>query len=746
MSDLRISVTSLNSRLKSACSIQTTPPQALTLGFLIFNLALILLSVHVIDAIKLTFAIVVQLIPGLYLWAKINKGKELFLSELLGMGLAIGTLLSILSGSVMRTLPISGFGWTAPFFLTMLVLARRKLFKSDLGISIKTSSISIGVRIYLLLILVLSYVQIYVWAHWNSIKSVGWWKLHLDVSYFESLSNSLAKFGTSNSLMEPDLETRYHWFAYGWVGVLNNSLKMDPFVVQTRLLPLVAMFMATTIIFSWARDFTENTWVAATASLLIVVGPGFAIGSLVMLRSPSSAMTAGWILAFALVLFRCMKNSHISVLTYVTLCLLSIGAVAGKGINVLIVGAGVFLLLLGRIGVKRTLNLNDSKLFLFTLVSIILTYIFLIYTPAERSLKIGIYIGWPALILTVLPLALGFGLKNLKKFEQQRDLLLFSLGVFLAGAFLSLITNESAGSQLYFVISALTFCIVPSLIFIEKSLQLEKIISKNPFVMQFIQKEKLVGVLIALISAGVLASTIWIYFENRLYLMGDLGRASAPVVIWISAAILTLIFFWNKDTSLQNIRLKFVIVIVTISVISSSFGILASLVRGPIYASNDGYVGFGKSVRENPGAISSNYLNAGSWVKANINSDDRFFTNRQCLDPKSQYDDCLDIWFFASALSERQFLIEGGAYSLQDETYVKKMNEDQSASLRFSLSPNLDDLNYLWSRGVRWGWVDKQVARDTDWRAFASVVYNNQDIAIVKLADPKNYFQSSIEN
>ena len=746
MSEERFSVTSLISRSKSACAIKATTAQALTLVFLFFNLALILLSVQLIDAINLTFAIILQLIPGLYLWAKINMGKKLFLSELLGMGLAIGTLLSIVSGSLFRTLPLSGFGWTAPFFLSILFMVRSRFFKNDLRISIKLNTISIGIRFYLLLIFLLSYLQIYVWARWNSIKSEGWWKLHLDVSYFESLSNSLAKFGTSNSFMEPDLETRYHWFAYGWVGVLNNSLKMDPFVVQTRLLPLVAMFMATTIIFSWARDFTENTWIAATASLLIVVGPGFAIGSLVMLRSPSSAMTAGWTLAFVLLLFRCLRDTHVSALSYVTLCLLSIGVVAGKGINILIVGAGIFLLLLGRIRVKRTLNLKDLKLFLFILISIIFSYIFLIYTPAERSLKLGIYIGWPALILTVLPLALGFGLKNFKKFEQQQDLLLFSLGAFLAGAILSLITNESAGGQLYFIISAVTFCIAPSLILIEKSLRQEKIISKNSMVKQNIQRGKFVGVTIALITAGVLASAIWIYFENRPYLMGDMGRASAPVVIWISATMLTLFLFWKKSAFIQSIRLKFVVLIVAISVISSSFGIFASLVRGPIYASNEGYVGFGKSIRENPGAISSNYLNAGSWVKTNINSDDRFFTNRQCLDPKSPYDDCLDIWFFASALSERQFLIEGGAYSVQDETYVKKMNEDQSTSLRFSLSPNLDDLNYLWSRGVRWGWIDKQVVQDTDWRAFATVVYNNQDIAIVKLADPKNNFKSSIEN
>ena len=144
MSEERFSVTSLISRSKSACAIKATTAQALTLVFLFFNLALILLSVQVIDAIKLTFAIILQLIPGLYLWAKINMGKKLFLSELLGMGLAIGTLLSIVSGSLFRTLPLSGFGWTAPFFLSILFIVRSRFFKNDLRISIKINTISIG--------------------------------------------------------------------------------------------------------------------------------------------------------------------------------------------------------------------------------------------------------------------------------------------------------------------------------------------------------------------------------------------------------------------------------------------------------------------------------------------------------------------------------------------------------------------------------------------------------------------------
>jgi hypothetical protein len=171
-------------------------------------------------------------------------------------------------------------------------------------------------------------------------------------------------------------------------------------------------------------------------------------------------------------------------------------------------------------------------------------------------------------------------------------------------------------------------------------------------------------------------------------------------------------------------------------VMASIIGITASLVRGPIYAESKGYVGYGESNRESIGAFSSSYIQAGKWIKDKVDSDARFFTNRQCIDPKARYENCQDIWFYASAFSQRQFLIEGGAYNISDQQFVRKMNNDQRVSLRFSLNPNLADLSYLWSRDVRWGWIDKQVVDPVDWGNFATRVFSNKDIIVIQLVDP----------
>jgi hypothetical protein len=719
--------------------------QCLMLSILLFFLALLSLNVDPVDSLKLTIATLLQIIPGFYLWARVNNRGQTPLSELIGMGLAIGTLLCLISSALLRTLPFGEFGWIAPFLLTMLTLLAR-LFRSKgrnrTESLVKSESNTLQARGFLFITLILSYTQVFVWSRWHSLNPKGWWKYHLDVPYFEALSNSIALLGTSNSLMKPDLETRYHWFAYGWVGSLNQSLNLDPFIVQTRLLPLVAMIMAASIAFSWTKDFTNKGWIAATASLIIVVGPGFAIGSLVMLRSPSSAMAAGWTLAFSLFFFRCLRAPKIELHKLFTLCLLSVGVVAGKGVNVLIIGSAVTALLLNDLLLKRALRFKKLQIYMVVLTSLIASYFSLIHTPDGRSLKFGIYLGWPALILTVLPLTLGVFLKSYEKIEEHQHLKLYSIGALLGGVILSLVTSDTAGGQIYFVICAITLCVVPSLIHIERYYLDRMKDSNRPKSSNALSASFRIELATLILFAGLLSSGTWIYFENRVSIIGDIGRATAPVLIWIIAMIGTLTMFSRKKLHSYNLKLTFTMLTLAITVVSSSVGILTSMVRGPIYADSQDYVGYGKSLVTNPGSVSSNYFKAGDWVKQNTNLKERFFTNRQCLDPKSRYENCLDLWFFASALSQRQYLIEGGAYNIIEDEYMIKMNEDQRVSLRFSLTPNLADLQYLWSNGVRWGWIDKKVVNRKDWQYLARSVYSNEDISIIQLINP-NMFKAT---
>jgi hypothetical protein len=99
------------------------------------------------------------------------------------------------------------------------------------------------------------------------------------------------------------------------------------------------------------------------------------------------------------------------------------------------------------------------------------------------------------------------------------------------------------------------------------------------------------------------------------------------------------------------------------------------------------------------------------------------------------FTDCDGIWSYASALTRRQFLIEGATSSYPSD--ILSNSEDQNLSIRFSLSPNQKDLENLWAKNVRWGWIDRKVSTRTDWGVFAKQVFSNEDIVIIELSNPK---------
>jgi hypothetical protein len=432
-----------------------------------------------------------------------------------------------------------------------------------------------------------------------------------------------------------------------------------------------------------------------------------------------------------------LKSLQVHLLAYFALALLSVAVVGGKGINVLLIGSGVFVLYITRVAQERKCKVKNLAVFLVVMISMILSYFTLIHTQDARSLNFGIYAGWPALMLTVMPFTLGV-LVTISKKKQNKytELQRYGFAVLFVGALLSLVTYDPAGNQVYFLVSAVTISIIPTMISVEKVLyeSFGQSIEFIRFRPDQVKESKLISYIVFFV--GLLASGTWIYFENTLGMAGDIGRALAPCLIWICIASLAASVVLKKRILIKNFAYSFMILVLATSVTASAIGVGASLVRGPIYAKNVGYVGYGKSTSTSIGAFSTGYIEAGKWIRSNIPSDSRFFTNRQCIDPKSRFLSCVDIWFLASALSQRQFLIEGGAYNIKDMRFVTKMNNEQIVSLRFSLSPGLYDLNYLWNKGVRWGWIDKRVIGNVEWSTFATPVFSNEDVEVIKLADP----------
>jgi hypothetical protein len=711
-----------------------------TFVFAAFSILLAASGISYLNSAILCTALFIQWFPGAVLWSWINKNRINSTAELLGMGLAIGTLLALISSQIFRTTNFQRFSWAIPAIFLGLIGFWIKGSREKLLYTPKSTVRFRQVFISLFPTIFMAIIQLSIWWRWHPISWQGWWKYNIDVPYFESYSNSIAILGTTESLMNPEQNSRYHWFTYAWVGSLSNSLDADAFVVLTRLLPVALFCMMATIAYAWAKDYSEKFWTPALAAFVVTTGPGLSVGSFVMLRSPSLAMAGCWCLAFSLLMFRVIHGSATGIGAYSILALFAAGVVGGKASNLPIFASGTVALLL--ISFRQTLLVKNRTRISALLSLAVFVFIFqkLIASPEARALDFGIFLGWPGLILTILPLTMGiYGLSK-QKTSDYGPLFVYSLSILTVGSLLSFCSYDPTGNQLYFVISAALVCVVPSLIGIEKmnSIQVEN--SRNRLREDYFAKSR-IFVPIFILVGGLSSSTLWASAENENGNFGEIVRTIAPIPLWILSMLLfikiRMQFRPNKMKVTRGLRLLFISVLST-SLVASVSGILISTYKGPIYSGSSGPVGFGKSVRNIPGSISPNYLQAGKWVQENIKTTNLFFTNRQCVDPKSSYIDCNSYWFYASALSKQQFLIEGAALSNFTGTEVLKMTKEQAVSYRFSLSPNQDDLKVLWERNVRWGWIDRQVSDIVDWKGLANEIYSNDDIAIIELIEPKN--------
>ena len=684
------------------------------------------------SSLLLGLAIIAQWVPGALVWTWISVERRLSFTELLGMGLAIGTLLALLSSQLFRVTLIGRFAWAIPFLISLPLVIWTWFSDRNTTIGEKTELSDKHIIKSFLPAFVLGVIQLSVWWRWHPLKWAGWWKYNADIPYFESYSNSLAILGTTQSLMDPTWDTRYHWFAYAWVGSLTNSLQIDSFVVLTRLLPIVAMTMGAAIVYSWAASMSMKKWIPGLAALVVVVGPGLSVGSFVMLRSPSSAMSVGWSLAFTVLLFKIIHERAKQPLAYLILALLAIGVVGGKATNIVLTSFAIILLLLTSFTQTNEIRNRIWRAGAISLISLASTFVLLIATSEARALDFGIFLGWPGLALTILPISAGiFGLYK-GKISVGEPLFVYSLGMVLSGLLFSLITYHRDGNQLFFLVSAATILVVPSLIGLEKCAPLLNLAGKGG-------KRAKLKAGTDIILAGAISSFLWMLFENSTSSAGKLGRTVAPIPIWVLSFLATFVLAKNFTSLLKTKREQislFLGVVMLASLISSGLTTFISIFNGPIYSGSTQMSGNGESTKNHPGSISYNYIVAGEWVQRNTPSEGIFFSNRQCSDFTNLPENCDGFWAFASALSKRQYIIEGGGYFNSDKARALSKLDNQQLSIRFSLSPNQEDWEELWAKGVRWGWIDRQVSSRTDWGKFANEVYSNTDVEIIKLVEP----------
>jgi hypothetical protein len=140
---------------------------------------------------------------------------------------------------------------------------------------------------------------------------------------------------------------------------------------------------------------------------------------------------------------------------------------------------------------------------------------------------------------------------------------------------------------------------------------------------------------------------------------------------------------------------------------------------------------------------------ASSWLSVNSSDDEIVATNRFCVD--SATSQCLfPKYFGVSATTRRIMFIEGPHYlfgrtreqlslPLGDETFYPEVGQERlNLSRGFADGPTAEIAARLRELGVDWFYLFLDNTENRNWAPYATVEYQNSEVAILKLVDPNS--------
>lgn len=302
----------------------------------------------------LVVLVLVQASAGIYIWRVLVGERRMSWVEAAGMGVGIGTALSVLAGCLGFFFPIGSvvrtWIWAAPALIVAVVwIARRRTGRTvaplnkPAGAEVWAAVVGIGAGLALL------------WGNATNYPLTGsddWSGYHQDMVFFEALATGSSRFSPWDSIFMVGEQFRYHWLTYAWAGQLSVATNAEPFLVLTRVLPAVALVGTVLIAVAWARRLSRVSWVPSLATVLIALGGyvGAVYGAILNFDSPSQALTTMWLLVLLVGFLEALTRPR-SLAWIVFMLLVSIAVAGGKFSTIVVAAGGVGLVTL--VGVIR---------------------------------------------------------------------------------------------------------------------------------------------------------------------------------------------------------------------------------------------------------------------------------------------------------------------------------------------------------------------------------------------------------
>jgi hypothetical protein len=285
----------------------------------------------------------------------------------IGTGFAIGSLIAVTLDQLLISTPMRDISWVVIPLVAVLTFIRSLQTSQPLHTP-NTAQISITTFGFLVLI---GLIQERYWPLWIAISMlplaligdtkfpkfkrsyfltmwvlvVGtallvirnrptlWWIKTQDFQFFESLSYSLAHWGSRDQVFATGNPILYHWFSFAWTGMISRVISAPDWIVLTKIGPPIVILFLVHVLNELLSHFGLSRNQRAFGILLVLL-----LNDL-NFESPSMVFSYVYLVAFCILVIEFFANKTIPVALLAAA--LSAGALAAKSSNIAVLSGGL---------------------------------------------------------------------------------------------------------------------------------------------------------------------------------------------------------------------------------------------------------------------------------------------------------------------------------------------------------------------------------------------------------------------
>jgi hypothetical protein len=575
----------------------------------------------------------------------------------------------------------------------------------------------------------------------------------------EAWSNSIVTWGPNENIPLFGHPLRYHWFSFAVFGLITRLSGLAPMILfDSGLSALLDCLCVGSIVWS-ITHYLSNNRRTALISVLILYGT-ISLDQPFAILADSSPDATSWLVWVTAFVFALIVHSK-SPLYFAPLIfsLIGVAAILSNGPHGVVLLLGLWGWLVGRLlQNKRILYSNfkaDIKLALVTTASMMLVY-FLFLTPAEYStstidLSLRFIKSWRGSLFVIAFFSARFVVLPMLNKILSRPLTWFFYGISL-GAIPAFFVYRNSTWNLagYFAFPGLVLLPVPIAILLMTEWSNQRNSSRSRWQLPVVFF--LLGILLQVIATAIHWKPLMRFYAIQI---------TEYAVIFPLLCVLFAAWLSQNRFSTGNSRAKFIESLKSVFVIATVFcsvglGIGYSI-RTHVRDLVDIQIGRDNGSTQAP-TTSIKLRSALLWLQQESERDDLVATN---FIAGTQVRDFFYNNLFSnsrmaiSAVSRRRVLVEGDSWAHVGLVYTKVsrvplpiagegtftiqnvapiwLNERIAMSHQFAQKPDPKSGEYMQKMNIAWFVVDKSKQMPNTWEPFARVVFENNEVIILKL-------------